>query len=337
MSANDVYRHSRIVLFAIVIALTLPVIGSGQELHKVRFLHVGFATSQAPVFVAREAGYFTKHRLDVEIIRIGGSSRLVQSMLAGDGHLAQVASSAVIEAALAGADMKIVAATGNRPLFRLMASPRIKSLQDLRMKRVGITRFGSTGDFLLRWALTNRWGLAPERDVPILQIGGVPEILLAAKAGGIDAAPLPSPDNIRAEKIGWKELADLSSIGIEYLLGTMASTQTYIQSNKDVLTRFMKSYVQGIHLMRTDKNFTIKALEKFMRNNDKELLEAVYNQNVLEGMNKVPLPSVTAVQTVLDELAERRPGAKSRKPEEFIDVRIIKELQTSGYIGALYK
>ena len=181
----------RCLLLVVLVVFTSCGPGLAQELTKVRLVHVAFAANQAPAWVAREAGYFEAQGLDVEIIRIGGSSTVVQGMVAGEIDLAHVGASAVIEASLAGADLAILAATVKLPLFRLMANPALKSPSDLKGKKVGVTRFGATSDFLVRWALTNKWGLAPDRDVPLIQVGGMPEP--AAKAGAIDAAILSTP------------------------------------------------------------------------------------------------------------------------------------------------
>lgn len=330
------YRELYVSL-TLVLAFVFARTGSAQELTKVRLVHVAFSSNQAVASVAREAGFFKKQGLEVEIIRIGGSSKVVQTMVAGEVGLAHVGASAAIEAAIAGADVTIVANTVKVPLFRLMAGPAIRSIAELKGKKVAVTRFGSSTDFLVRWALVNKWGLTPDRDVPLIQVGGIPEMLAAAKAGSIDAAPLSTPDDLRIEKLGWKELADFSTLGINYMTGTLVSTRKYISSHEDVLRRFMKAFVQGIHVMRTEKEFTLKALEKFMRLSDREILEAMYARDILQGIEKVPAPSLAGVQTILDELAGKRPAAKGRKPEEFVDARFVKELQGSGYIEALYR
>lgn len=330
-------RHVWIILLAIALVVTWQRTSSGQELTKVRLVHVAYAPNQAVAWVARDAGYFAKQGLDVEIVRIGGSSTVVQTMVAGETHLAHVGASAVIEASLAGADLAIVAGTIKVPLFRLMGDPALKSPSDLKGKKAGITRFGASSDFLLRWALVNKLGLTPDRDVPILQLGGMPELLAAAKAGAIDAAVLSTPEDFRAEQMGWKALADFSTMGIDYMTGTLAATRKYIQTQDDVLRRFMKAFVQGIHRMKTDKEFTFRSLEKFMRTTDRELLEVMYAREVLRGMEKVPLPSLPGLQTVLHELAPTRPAVKGKHPQDFVDERFVRELQTSGYIDALYK
>ena len=330
-------RHVPTLIVAIFLVAASPGLGLGQEMTKVRLVHVAFSSNQAVPWIAREAGYFQKQGLDVEIIRIGGSSTVVQGMVAGEIDLAHVGAAAVIEATVAGADLAILAATVRLPLFRLMATSALKSPSDLRGKRVGVTRFGSSSDFLVRWGLTNRWGLAPDREVPLIQVGGMPELLAAAKAGAIDAAILSSPDDLRAVELGWREIADFSTMGLEYMTGTLAATRKYIRTREDVIRRFMRAFVQGIHRMRTDREFTLKTLEKFTRITDRDVLEAMYRNEVLKGIEKVPLPSLNGIQTVLDELASQRPAVKGKRPEEFIEARFVKELQANGLIDALYR
>ena len=329
--------HARTLLLALSLVTASPDLGLGQEMTKVRLVHVAFSANQAVPWVAREAGYFQRQGLDVEIVRIGGSSTVVQGMVAGEIDLAHVAAAAVIEATGAGADLAILAATMRLPLFRLMAIPALKSPADLRGKRVGVTRFGSSSDFLVRWALTNKWGLAPDRDVPLIQVGGMPELLAAAKAGALDAAVLSTPDDLRAEELGWREIADFSTMGLDYMTGTLAATRKYIRTQEDVIRRFVRGFVQGIHRMRTDREFTLKALGTFTRITDREALEAMYRNEVLKGIEKVPLPSLSGIQTVLDELAPRRPAIKDKRPEEFVEARFVRELQANGSIDALYR
>lgn len=287
------------------------------------------------LWVTKEARLFEKNGLAVELIYIAGSTTVAQAMLAKEIPISEIAIPAVIQANLGGADMVMLAGPNTKPGQKIMARPEIKSPELLKGKKVGISRFGTSDDFLLRYALT-QWNLRPDRDVAIIQLGGAPEILAGLSAGTVDAGLLSSPLHLRAAKLGSVLLADLSSIGIDYQGAGLVTTRSFVRDNPDTIRRYVRAYVEGLHRFKTDKAFSLKVLAKYTRINEPEILEETYQHYALRVMPKIPYPTMKGIQTVLDEIGTRIPKAKTLQPANFIDVTFLKELEQSGFIKNLY-
>ena len=288
------------------------------------------------LWVTKEARLFEKNGLAVELIYIAGSTTVAQAMLAKEIPISEIAIPAVIQADLGGADMVMLAGPNTKPGQKIMARPEIKTPEGLKGKKVGISRFGTSDDFLLRYALT-QWNLRPDRDVPIIQLGGSPEILAGLGSGTVDAGLLSSPLHLRAAKLGSILLADLSTIGIDYQGAGLVTTRSFVRDNPDTIRRYVRAYVEGLHRFKTDKAFSLKVLAKYTRINEPEVLEETYQHYAIRVMPKVPYPTLKGIQTVLDEIGTRNPKAKTLQPANFIDVTFLKELEQSGFIKSLYR
>jgi NitT/TauT family transport system substrate-binding protein len=291
--------------------------------------------SMAVIWVAKEARLFEKHGLDVELIYIAGSSRVVQAMLAKDIPISEIAIPAVIQANLAGADLVMLAGPNHKPGQKIMVKPEIKRREDLKGRKIGITRFGTSDDFLLRYVL-GQWNLQPDRDVALIQMGGSPEILAGLASRGVDGGMLSSPLHLQALKFGYSLLADLSAIGIDYQGAGVVTSRSYMREAPDIVHRYQRAYVEGLHRFKTDKNFAMRVIGKYSRITDQEALEETYQHYAVKVMPRVPYPTIKGIQLVLDEIGTRTPKAKSLAPESFIDVSYLKELDQSGYIKRLY-
>jgi NitT/TauT family transport system substrate-binding protein len=283
----------------------------------------------------KEARLFDKQGLDVELIYIAGSSMVVQSMLAKEIPVSEIAIPAVVQANLAGADMVMLAGPNHKPGQKIMVKPEIKAVEALKGKKIGISRFGTSDDFLLRYAL-NQWNLRADRDVALIQLGGSPEILAGLSSGTVDAGLLSSPLHLRAVKLGFSLLADLSNSGIDYQGAGVVTTRSFVRENPDVVRRYIRAYVEGLHRLKTDKSFSLKVLAKYTRIAEPEALEETYQHYAIKVMPRVPYPTTKGIQTVLDEIGTRNAKAKTLTPSSLIDVSFLTELEQSGFIKSLY-
>jgi ABC-type nitrate/sulfonate/bicarbonate transport system substrate-binding protein len=306
-----------------------------EKIEKFRFVHLEFSGTQAAPFIAKRAKVFEKHGLDVEIIRIGGSSRVVQAMVAGEIKMAHVGASTVVEANLSGADIVIIASTVNVPTFRMMAAPYVKRPADLKGKKIGISRFGGATEQLTR-VLLEKWGIDSSKEVTLLQMGGVQETASGLLSKVVDAGLLSSPQHLRLSDAGFHQLADLADLGIPYMSGSIATTKAFIRNQPDLVRRFTRGLLEGIKIYKTDREFSIRALEQFTRNTDARMLAALWDEYGNKVIQKVPLPSAEGLQFVMDEVATRKPEAKRLRPADLIDARFVKELEESGFVKALY-
>lgn len=311
----------------------LPAAATAQT--KLKVAYPTTVGSMAVIWVAKEAKLFEKQGLDVDLIYVAGSSRVVQAMLAKDIPIAEIAIPAVIQADLSGADLVMLAGPNNKPGQKIMVKPEIKRREDLKGKKIGITRFGTSDDFLLRYVL-GQWNLVPDRDVALIQMGGSPEILAGLASRGIDGGMLSSPLHLQAAKFGYSLLADLSSIGIDYQGAGVVTARSYMREAPDTVRRYLRAYVEALHRLKTDKSFAVKVIGKYSRIADPEALEETYQHYAVKVMPKTPYPTLKGIQMVLDEIGARTPKAKALPPENFIDVTYLKELEQSGFIKKLY-
>ena len=323
------------VSFLLFAALVLPRGSEAQDkLTKFRFVHLEANGSQAVPFIAKEAKIFEKNGLDVEIVRIGGGSRVIQAMLAGEIRVAHGSSPAVVEANLAGADLTIIASTVNVATFRMMVAPHIKAPADLKGKRIGISRFGGQTDTLTRHLL-ERWRI-DGKDVALIQTGGGAETAAAMVSKAIDGALVNPPLHLNLAEAGFRNMANLGEMGVPYTSGSVVTPRSYIKSNPDTLRRVMRSMIEGIKIYKTDREFSLRALEKYTRNHDKKVLAALWEEFGNGVIQRVPYADTAGFRFVLDEVAVRRPEARRMNVDELIDNRFVKELDDSGFVRTLY-
>jgi NitT/TauT family transport system substrate-binding protein len=291
--------------------------------------------SMAVIWVAKESRLFEKHGLDVELIYIGGSSKVAQAMLAKEIPIAEIAIPTVIQANLAGADLVMLAGPNHKPGQKVMVKPEIKRPEDLKGKKIGVTRFGGSDDFLLRFVL-GQWGIQSDREVALIQMGGAQEILAGMAAKSVDGGLLSSPLHLRAGKLGFSLLVDLSTIGVDYQGAGVVTSKSYVRENPDLTRRYLRAYVEGLHRLKTDKSFSMKVIGKYSRISEADALEETYQHYAVKVMPKVPYPTIKGIQMVLDEMSPHNPKAKGLQPASFIDVTILRELEQSGFIKSLY-
>jgi NitT/TauT family transport system substrate-binding protein len=298
-----------------------------------RFLYPSLSGTFGAAWIAKEAGYFTAENLDIELIRVGGSTRIVASMLGGSAPIIHAGASASMAATIAGSDSVIIGCMSTKSPFHLIARPEIKQPSDLKGKRAAISAFGATSDFLVRLGL-RRFGLEPGKDVAILPAGGDSEVFAALQAGSVQVAALSYPAYILALKMEMKELVNFSEIGFEAVNAALVSTRSFMAQNRDPSTRFVRALIRGMQRYSSDKEFSKKILSKYLRTNDNEVLEASW-KDVAPHLLKVPRPSAKAIQFIIDgQFKDKSPPLK---PEMFVDTSIIDQLERSGFIDSVYR
>ena len=276
-----------------------------------------------------------KHGLDVEVLFVPVSSRALQAALAGEIQFLTSGGVANINANATGADFVGLTATLNTFAFKILGSPDIKKPENLKGKKVAISRLGGASDFSIRYALTH-WGLVPDKDVALLQVGGEPESVLALQNKAVDAAILSEPFSTVATRAGSVLVADLSQLGVPYTMHGFGVRKSFIRANRDVVVRFMKAYLEGIYVFKTNKDLALNVLKKYTRLDDLSLVQASYEEMSQRLIRRVPYPDREGIQTIIDQLAKTRPQMKSLNPSDFIDPSILKEIEDSGFIKKLY-
>jgi NitT/TauT family transport system substrate-binding protein len=329
-------RYLSLAITAVWVASFSPLQGASQE--KPTRLNLGYSSvsgSQAILRVIKDAGIFQKNGLDVSLVLIAGGSGIVQALIAGDLPIAIVSGEPSILARLQGADTVILGGLINIIDFSIITAPEVKRPQELKGRKLAVSRFGSSTDFVVRYAL-EKWGLVPDRDVAIIQIGSQPARLGALKSGTVHGTIVGPPADIIARKVGFNEIATPEQLNLAYPNTCIVSTASSVSKNEELTRRVMKAIVEGIHFFKTQQEASLKSIDAFARLGEADLIEETY-RHYKDLLPRIPYPDIEGIQNVLKEIAKKDPKVKGLKPETFTDSRSLKELEASGLVQKLYR
>ena len=307
---------------------------AAEAIQKLRVAYAAITAAFAIPWVAKEAGIFQRHGLDVELVYIASGSRAVQTLIAGSVDVAAFGGSAVIDARLAGADTVYVAIPVNRVLVFTVVAPQIQRVEELRGKSIGVSRIGTVTDFFTRHYL-RQVGLVPDRDVMIRQAGGLPEILAALKAGQVQAGTFGFPVVLHARAAGFRVLVDYSTLGFRYPLSSVGVTQSTLRKQEPVIRRFLEAHIEAVHRFRTDPTFAMNVIGKYTQTTDRKILEET-QKVYASAFERVPYPDPEDLKLALDQVGESNPRARGADLREFVEPRILREIEASGFVKRLY-
>ena len=300
-------------------------------------LRIGYgapSVAMSVLWITKEGKLFEKNGLDVEVVYL--ESALVQrALIAGNIAFGEMTGSLMSAPRLQGADLVMVASFLNHLLYRLIARPEIKTPADLRGKRVGVSRFGAGADRATR-LLLSKLGLNPEKDLTLIQVGGAPTRLAALAANSIDATIVEPPDHKKAQDAGMRVLANMEEMNVPFQHTGLVTTRAQLAKSPDISRRVMKSFVEGIHLAMTNPEVAKQAFRRYLRMQQEREQEDAY-QVLRSFLPRKPYPTIEGFKAVFAELAEQIPAAKNADPKDFIDTRLLEELDRSGYIDGLYR
>lgn len=311
-----------------------PNPGQSASLTRIRAGYPSPSASMYPLFATKEAGLFEKYGLEAEMIYVQGV-QLVHVHVAGQLDFSVISSVVYLQASVEGADLIQVASSIDNQIMKVMAHPSISGPEDLKGKTIAVTRFGSLTDLLVRPVL-KKWGLDPQRDVKLLQVGRMPDIATAISQRKVDAGVISFPTSLHAEKMGIKTLLDFADSGFEIPATTVVVSRKYGQSHRDVVLRFLKAYVEGTRRLLTDKELGIRALKKYGGIDDREILASTYDLFTKRYIKKIPKVNPKGVENSLSLIAENNPKARGRRAGEFMDTSFMEELESTGFIKSLW-
>lgn len=316
--------------------LLLPSLALAQskDLTRIRMSYSSIGAASLSTWVAADAGLFNKHGLEVGLIYIGGGPRAMATTMANETQITQGAGTGSILAKVGGADAVMFATLLDTTPQSLMVHPDVKSPQELKGKKLGVTRFGALSDFGVRKYL-EKINLHPEKDVAILQLGGLPEILAAMQNGAIHGGALSSPALTKAKHLGYKELMDLGNLGIRYPGLSYMTTEAYIKTHRPLVINFLKAIIESTHHLRRNRDFAIRVLKKYTKMDEQAVLDETYDLFTQRYFRLVPTPSGEEVKTVLDQIKD--PKARTTDYDSFIRTDLIREIEQSGFIKSLTK
>ena len=323
------------VLFCTVLFILFCATGV-LAAERMRIAYSSISGAYVGIWVAHDAGLFAKEGLDNQMILIPSATQLAQVAVAGDVDIASLGGGPMIAAALSGADLKVIGNNVNKMIFSIHAKPEVKSIEELRGKRIGVSRFGSSSDVSARYAL-RKFNLDPQKDVILLQLGSMSSIFGALRSGAVDGALVSPPTQFLSEKLGFKELVSITEMNFAYPNPAMTVAGDLIRKRPEAIDRFMRAYVRGVHRARTDREFAIKSLAKYTTVTDPVLLGKTYDFYLDKVVERAPYINMGGMQNAIEDLARTVPAAKSAKPEQFVDMRFLDKLEKSGLLNELYK
>ena len=320
------------VLFSIFILLWTNDFGAAE---RIRIGYSSISGAYVPIWVAHDGGHFIKESLEDQIVLIPSGTQLAQVTVAGEIDVGSLNGSSAMAAALQGADLKIIGNSGNKLIFSLYVRPEIKSVEGLKGKKIGITRFGSAPDIAIRYAL-RKYNINPEKDLTLIQLGFMATVAAGLQGGSIDGGVVSPPTQFAVDKAGFKELINITDMDFAFPNPALVAVGSIIKSKPDVINRFVRAYTRGIHRARTDRDFTYKSMAKYTKIQDTDVLRRAYDLYIGKVLEKAPYINMVGLQNALDDLAKTVPAAKNAKPEQFVDHRFLDNLEKSGLMKELY-
>ncbi|HEX7230064.1 MAG TPA: ABC transporter substrate-binding protein [Candidatus Binatia bacterium] len=338
--AAQLFARGNRLLFAlaVVVVLGLSDLLHAQKPPQILFPYSVVNYSSLPWMIAKDAGLFRKQDLDVDLVFMGSSNLIIQSMLAGSVPVAGVAGPAVISSVVAGGDVVTVANLA--PLtIALMVNPSIQKPEDLKGKRIGVPRLGAVAHFAIRMIL-DRHGI---KDTAIIQMGSQPEAAAGMRRQSIDGAMISLPLNYVLEKEGYRQLVgpqDYRKLGIQFISQGISARKSYIASNRDVVLRLIKATMEGLKLMSTQESTAKKILAKYTRQTDSEALDRAYRFG-LQTLNRDPTIPQEAIVSMIRLMADLalidRSTASNTPSAAFYDNSFADEMKRTGFLAELWK
>ena len=318
-----------IVLSLLLLALLLPETALAQTL---KIPYVSISGFQAPLYIGERAGLFKKNQLEAQLIYMPGGSLIVQTLLSNEVGVASLAPPSAVGAWVKGAELSLVAGGIERALNVLMVNPKIKRIEDLKGKRVAISRFGSLSDVSLRDALAFH-KLRANQDVLVAQLGGLGERMGALTSGVVDGAILNVDQVFQAEKMGFQILIDLRKLPLTYSTQGVVVSNNFLRAQRSTVKRFLRVYIEGIKIFKTDKEYSMETLGRYIKTSDREILSKTYDV-YRDAWESVPLVRREGIQQALDSIPEAK-GVKLNL-DNLIDNSLIHELEKEGFLAELY-
>jgi NitT/TauT family transport system substrate-binding protein len=296
--------------------------------------YISDSTNSSVIYwIAKEAGLFKKHGLDLDTIFINGSVRGIQSLIAGDLGYSGAVGPAVINAKLAGADIAIIQSQMNTLPYFIIGNASIRSPEMLKGRAAAVHIPGTSADFVMRLALAKA-GIN-YKDIKAITVGGAPARLAAVKQGQAEFTVVTDGERIQGEKMGMWVIIDMAKLNVPFQFNCSVTTRKKIREEPDEVRRLVWTMAESIHFFKTRKEESIKIMAKYTRGLPREVLEGAHTSNSELLVNDT-YPTVEGLKQTLEVQALTDPRAAKVKAEEMVELRFVDELRKSGFIEKLY-
>jgi len=326
----SIHRTICSTLFLLALPVALPA--TDQPIVGI----AGPAINMIYSFVARDAGLLKKYDIEPKLVVFDSGSVLAQAAMSGDAKMSVTSGPVTIASRTQGADAIMIASCVNTPPYSIVAAKGITRWDQLKGKRIAMSRFGSGTDTSLRLVL-RKFGIDASKDLIVLQLGSQPSRYQALIAGKIEATIISPPLDLMAKKDGFNILVNIPDLGIPYPQQTVETTDRFVREHPQTVKNFLKGFIEGVHFAAKNKEHTKKAILKYLQtSSDPEILEATY-QSYVQVTDYTGYPNLEGIRNAMDEVALRVPAVKNKKPEDFINTRFLKELEKEGFFKSLGK
>ena len=323
---------NKLLLIVIIFVLGGGHVGQAQSLKKLKIGYPSLSFRQSNVWVAREMGLFAKYGLEVEPILFRGGQVATQALVSGDPPIVNIGT--VVQATIQGHNLVLVAAVETRYDLIIFTRPGITQLEQLKGKKLGITGFNSATHYAS--IILARHLNVDVKDFTLIPAGLDTERIASVTTGVLDATYVATSAAPLARKAGLNELVSVGDLGVEVQGNGFATSRAYIASNRDTVKNALKGFVEAIYFIYANKAATQKVFAKYMRTNNPDVLEDSYN-GYIKSIPKKPYPTLKGIQFMLDVLAPTLPNAKNFKPEQFVDLSFLQELEKEGFFNEMTK
>ena len=314
--------------------LLFQPVGDAEAQQKVRVGLGSISLQSGLVHIAKDRGLFAKYGLVTESVYIPGGSTNVQVLVSGSLDLSQLSGAPGVAANLEGADLVYFLGLLDKLNYQLVTRPEIKTIEQLKGKKFAVSRFGSSADFGMR-ALLRRVGVDPVKEATILQIGDEPSRIAAVSSGNVEGTVVNAPFGSEAERLKLNVIADSVKMTIPFFNTGMLGSKRYLDKQEAKVMNFLRAYLEAIKILKSEREYSIKALAQFTRvNNLKAIAEGYdYFNNQLQP---VPYPSADAMQAVVAQLAESNPRARGVDAKTYVTDRYLKRLEEEGFVKKIW-
>lgn len=324
-------RIRRLILAAFIVSLTLSTRSADAKSY---IAYISDSTNSSVIYwIAKEAGIFKKHGLDLDTIFINGSVRGIQSLIAGDLGYTGAVGTAVINAKLAGGDIAIIQSQMNTLPYFIIGNASIRSPEALRGKSAAVHIPGTSADFAMRLALS-KVGVA-YKDIKAITVGGAPARLAAVTQGQTDFTVVTDGERIQGEKMGLRVIIDMAKLNVPFQFNCTVTTRKKIRENPDEARRVVWTMAESIHFFKTRKEESIKIMQKYTRGLARDILEGAHAANS-ELLVEDTYPTLDGLKQTLDVQVLTDPRAGKFKAEDMVELRFVDELKKSGFLEKLY-
>jgi NitT/TauT family transport system substrate-binding protein len=320
-------------LLTLVVLLSVVSAAIAQE--KLRLAWAGFSPTNSPIWVMEDRKLLQKQGVTPEIIAINASPTVLQALLANEIEAASISVTTLTSSRLAGADTVMI--FGVVPTFvdHIVSLSSVTAVEQLKGKTAGVNRLGSTSDLGLRLAL-KKLGIDPDKDVKIIPTGGTAERFAALSKGITQFTIIPEPFLTQAEKLGFRNLYNISDLKIPFWWNGILSRESIVKAKRPLMLKLVRAMVEAIHIIKTEKEYAKGLFKKNLGVNDPDGLERAY-KDYNNAFPEIPYPYPDGVKTMLDDLAPKNPKAAAADPKTYVDMSLVAELDKSGFIKQLYK